>query len=91
MYRVLYRAFVLGIVLWQASVADAETTVLDNGYRQMYNFQFDQAHETFPSGIGFIQTIRSRLSPMRQPICSLSLNDYTYCNWSFSVTIVISI
>jgi hypothetical protein len=38
---------VLGIVLCLASAADAETTLLDNGYRQMYNLQFDQAHQTF--------------------------------------------
>src|SRR6516164_6476472 len=43
----LYWASVLGIVLCVASAAGAETTLLDNGYRQMYNLQFDQAHETF--------------------------------------------
>ena len=47
MNHILYRASVLGIVLCLASAADAETTLLDNGYRQMYNLQFDQAHQTF--------------------------------------------
>src|SRR5215831_8551628 len=47
MKHLLYRASVLGIVLRLASAADAETTLLDDGYRQMYNLQFDQAHQTF--------------------------------------------
>jgi hypothetical protein len=47
MNHILYQASVLGIVLWLASAADAETTLLDNGYWQMYNLQFDQAHQTF--------------------------------------------
>jgi hypothetical protein len=47
MNHILYRASVLGIVLCRASAAGAETTLLDNGYRQMYNLQFDQAHQMF--------------------------------------------
>lgn len=47
MNDILYRASVLGIVLCLASAVGAETTLLDNGYRQMYNSQFDQAHQTF--------------------------------------------
>ena len=38
---------VLAIVVGGASVARAETTLLDVGYQQMYNLQFDQAHRTF--------------------------------------------
>src|SRR6516165_497528 len=38
---------VLAIVIGGASVARAETTLLDVGYQQMYNLQFDQAHRTF--------------------------------------------
>src|SRR6516165_8026081 len=38
---------VLAIVVGGTSVARAETTLLDVGYRQMYNLQFDQAHRTF--------------------------------------------
>ena len=37
-------ASVLGIILGLTSVARAETTLLDAGYEQMYNLQFDQAH-----------------------------------------------
>ena len=38
----------IGIVaLWMACSAHAETTLLDAGYRQMYNLQFDEAHRTF--------------------------------------------
>jgi hypothetical protein len=47
MNHILYWASALGTVLCLASAADAETTLLDSGYRQMYNFQFDQAHQTF--------------------------------------------
>jgi hypothetical protein len=47
MNHILYRASALGIVLWLASAADGETTLLDKGYQQMYNLQFDQAHQTF--------------------------------------------
>ena len=47
MNHILYRASVLGIGLWLPSAADAEATLLDNGYRQIYNLQFDQAHQTF--------------------------------------------
>jgi tetratricopeptide (TPR) repeat protein len=41
------RASVLGIILCLTSAARAETTLLDAGYGQMYNLQFDQAHRTF--------------------------------------------
>jgi hypothetical protein len=47
MNHILYRTCVLGALLYLASVAGAEATLLDDGYRQMYNLQFDQAHRTF--------------------------------------------
>jgi hypothetical protein len=37
----------LGTILCLTSAARAETTLLDAGYGQMYNLQFDQAHRTF--------------------------------------------
>ena len=41
------RASLLGVVVCLASVGQAEPNLLDAGYRQMYNLQFDQAHRTF--------------------------------------------
>ena len=41
------RAASLALALCLASAARAESTLLDLGYRQMYNMQFDQAHRTF--------------------------------------------
>jgi hypothetical protein len=40
-------ASVFGIAVCLASTAGAETTLLDAGYGQMYNLQFDEAHRTF--------------------------------------------
>ena len=45
--HIVARASVLGIVVCLASAACAQTTLLDEGYRQMYNLQFDQAHQSF--------------------------------------------
>jgi hypothetical protein len=45
--QILVQASVLGIFLGMALAAGAETTLLDTGYGQMYNLQFDQAHRTF--------------------------------------------
>ena len=45
--QILVQASVLGIFLGVALAAGAETTLLDTGYGQMYNLQFDQAHHTF--------------------------------------------
>jgi hypothetical protein len=41
------RASVIGVVAGMTLAAGAETTLLDTGYAQMYNLQFDQAHRTF--------------------------------------------
>lgn len=41
------RAMALAALAWCASAAVAEPTLLDTGYRQMYNLQFDAAHRTF--------------------------------------------
>lgn len=45
--RIFAPVLVLAIVIGVTSVARAETTLLDVGYQQMYNLQFDQAHRTF--------------------------------------------
>ena len=47
MNNLFYRTLVVGVVIYLASVAEAEATLLDDGYRQMYDRQFDQAHRTF--------------------------------------------
>lgn len=47
MKRMHVRALWLALALSVASAARAEVTLLDTGYRQMYNLQFDQAHRTF--------------------------------------------
>ncbi|HLK48545.1 MAG TPA: hypothetical protein VKT49_10445 [Bryobacteraceae bacterium] len=41
------RASVLTVAVSLVSVSFAETNLLDTGYRQMYNLQFAQAHQTF--------------------------------------------
>jgi len=41
------RRLVLALMVCLAPVALAEPALLDTGYRQMYNLQFDQAHRTF--------------------------------------------
>ncbi len=41
------RALALALAVFAAPALFAETTLLDTGYRQMYNLQFDQAHHTF--------------------------------------------
>ena len=47
MSNIFAQACVLAIVVGVTSAANPETTLLDVGYRQMYNLQFDQAHHTF--------------------------------------------
>ena len=47
MRRMLTRALLLALALSVGSAARAESTLLDVGYRQMYNMQFEQAHRTF--------------------------------------------
>jgi hypothetical protein len=41
------RVFIAALALCVASVLSAEPTLLDAGYRQMYNLQFGDAHRTF--------------------------------------------
>lgn len=45
--RISAQVSVLAIVIGVTSAARAKTTLLDVGYRQMYNLQFHQAHRTF--------------------------------------------
>jgi len=47
MERIFARASLLTFTLYLVSGARAEPTLLDAGYRQMYNLQFNQAHQTF--------------------------------------------
>ena len=47
MARMLARASSLALALCLAAALRAEPTLLDAGYLQMYNLQFDQAHRTF--------------------------------------------
>jgi len=47
MYLMILRASLFAIALSLASAAYSEPSLLDAGYRQMYNLQFDQAHSTF--------------------------------------------
>ena len=43
----LTRVFLTTVVLCAASLGRTEPTSIDQGYRQMYNLQFDAAHRTF--------------------------------------------
>ena len=45
--RISVQVSVFAIVIGVTSAAHAKATLLDVGYRQMYNLQFDQAHRTF--------------------------------------------
>jgi hypothetical protein len=38
---------IAALALASAASASAQTTLLDTGYRQMYNLEFDEAHQTF--------------------------------------------
>src|ERR1700682_464029 len=42
-----FRVFILTLACCALSIGHAETTLLDAGYRQMYNLQFADAHRTF--------------------------------------------
>ena len=42
-----FRVFILTLACCALSIGHAETTLLDTGYRQMYNLQFADAHRTF--------------------------------------------
>lgn len=47
MVRMFARASFAAAVLCLASALGAHASLLDDGYRQMYNLQFEQAHQTF--------------------------------------------
>lgn len=47
MVRMFVRASFAATVLCLASAVGAHASLLDDGYRQMYNLQFEQAHKTF--------------------------------------------
>jgi len=61
--QILAQSCIFALVACLPSAAQAETTLLDAGYRQMYDLQFDQAHRTFSEW--------QRLHP-EDPIASVS-------------------